>query len=363
MSEDNQSNLTLKLLRIIGSPFESGNGLAVSKDEASELYDLAKINKVGLTYLSALAAQSRLQESGLETEYQQEMKKQRDQEITIKRVAEVFDSTDIPYVVIKSIMPFPALPNDVDVLFLGSNKEYAEAANRLKQSGFKEIREASVPLCVPFYDMRQGLYSNKGEKGPFNVDLYEEISAASHLIYLAKRKLGKHVTETTILGKSVKILQPEVDLLVIITHSIIEVQLYTLLIHYATLHYLARLDSPGIDRLISLAKENNITFALKVHFSLAINLEKLARRAVPEKLKGIQAKLGVEQKEAMISRKRDFRLPHHYSLLTIARVLLGKTKEKEFSHSSVRQAISMLNPKEFGRIVRALSVRRSRTIY
>ena len=51
------SNLTLKLLRTIGSPLISNKQPFVNGIESSELYDLAVKNKISLLYLEALKQQ------------------------------------------------------------------------------------------------------------------------------------------------------------------------------------------------------------------------------------------------------------------------------------------------------------------
>ena len=360
---DGGQTLTARLLQEIGSPFESQKRFTTSSHEAHELYNLARVNKIGLLYLNTLAAESQLYKLGLEAEYQEELRNQYDQQITVKRTARILDSASAPYVVFKSIMPFPAVPNDVDILYLGSPDGYLKAANALSQSGYQEIKEGLVRYCILFHDMRVRPHGDTKGKDAFDVDLYEEVAAASHLIYLAKTKIRDHVTTTKVLDQDVMVFRREIELLGTIAHSIIEAQMYTLLIHYATLYHLAEMNLHETDRLIALAKENNLAFALRTHVSLVIRLEELAHRTIPDKLKRIQYKLGMNQKEARDLQKNHFTTPHHHSLVTIARVLAEKVQEREFARGAVRQTMSMLNPIETRRILRAVTERQRRGAY
>jgi hypothetical protein len=340
--------------------------LSKTKEHYPEImaeYNLAKINKVGLLFLETLASEGELERLSLEAEYEREQEKKRAQEVTISRVAEALNSIGVDYAIFKSIMPFPAVPNDVDVIHLGRRKAYVEAANKLRQSGYKEIETGRVPLCLSFHDGREGLHDDKGGKDPFDVDLYEEVSLASHVIYLTKRKFSQSTVEATVLGKNVRMLEPTVDLIAMIAHSVLEAQLYTLSLHYTTLYHLAKTGLHGANRLMSVAKANNLVFAGKVHLSLTASLEKLARGTLPDVLLGIQSELGNDKGEALALERNGFNLPHHYNVATLVRVLCEKTREREFSSSLIRQGVNMINLKEAFRIANGLILRRRRATY
>lgn len=356
-------NLTLKLLRVLGSPFISDKELPENKDEALELYNYATKNKIGLAYLKSLKEQGKLEEFGLNLKYDEERKKHNEHSITRIRISELFNSYGVNYAIFKSIMPFPATPNDVDIIHFGSDDEYKKAAEIMLQSDYMEVEGQADAEQRMFHDARDGeLSPHPHKKDVYDVDLYQQISA-SYVLYLDKRKLEKYVTEINISRNKFKVLRPEAELVTIIIHSIIPEMLHTLFVYYATLHYFAKMNSEGINKFIGIAKENNVTFSVKAHCSLVAELHNAAHGFIPEKIEGVMAELGDETREKGILLKNNFKMPHKYSLSAVARILLEKRKEEVFRKSAVKQAVSMLNPKLFKWVIYNIIWRRRRETY
>ena len=360
------SNSTIKLLRTIGSPFIScqEQELPESKDEASKLYDYATKNKIGLVYLESLKNHGKSEDFGLKLKYREEQKKHTEQIATAVRISERFNSSSVNYAIFKSIMPFPATPNDVDIIHFGSNAEYEKAVRILPRSEYMEVNDAGLTDTSQrmFHDTRECEHVDPYTKDVFDIDIYQSISA-SYILYLDKRKLEKYVTEMNMSGNKLKVLRPEADLAAIIIHSIIPEQLCTLFVYYATLHHLAKMDSEEINRFIDIAKENNITFPVKAHCSLVAELHKAAHGFVPEKIEEILGELGNERSERKCLLRNNFKMPHRYSLPVVIRTLLKKAKEEEFRRSAVKQAISMLNPKLAKYVISEIILRRRRETY
>ena len=357
-------NLTPRLLKTIGSPFVSEQELPGNKGEALELYAYATKNKIGLLYLEAMKNQGKLEEFQLKSEYEEEQKRHNEQAITARRIAELLNSSGVNYAIFKSIMPFPATPNDVDILHFGSDSEYKRAVEIMLRSNYIEVKgKADAQQCM-FHDIRDGHCPapHPQEKDIYDVDLYQK-AAASYLIYLDKTKLNKYVTEVNLSGTQVKSLEPEAELVAIITHSIIPEQLGTLFGYYATLHYLATMKSEEISRFIDITKENNVTFPVRVHCSLIAQLHQVAHGFVPQEVEEILAGLGDEASERKNLIKNNFNMPHRYSWLTIARTLLEKTKDEEFRRSIPTQMVHMFNPQVMKWVITQIIVRRRRETY
>ena len=356
-------SLTIKLLRTIGSPFTSDQEPPRSGSEALELYNHATKNKIGLFYLKTLRDRDKLEDFGLELKYQAEQKKHNEQSLTASRIAELFNSFGVNYAIFKSIMPFPATPNDVDIIHFGSDGEYEKAVEVMLQSDYMEVKGQADAEQRMFHDARDGeLNPHPHKKDVYDVDLYQKVSA-SYVLYLDKRKLEKYVTEMNRSGNKFKVLKPEAELVTIIIHSIIPEMLHTLFVYYATLYHLDRLKSEDINRFINIAKENNVTFSVKAHCSLVAELHKEAHGFVPEKIEEILVKLGDEKREREISLKNNFKMPHKYSLSTVARILLEKAKEAEFRKSLIKQMGYMLNPKLAKWVISEIILRRRRETY
>jgi len=365
---DNNSSITpsptLKLLRIIGSPFMSELESPQDSNEALELYQHALKDKIGLTYLEALRAQGNLNKFGLEMKYEEEQHKYNTLRLTASRVCHQLNSHGIKYAVFKSIMPFPAVTNDTDILHLGSTDEYHKAVVVLTQAGFTvHNEEEPVPLQVEFHDARDGPHLIIGGKDPYDFDLYKEAST-SHIIYLDRRKLVKYVTDMNVLGEQIKVLKPEAELIAMITHALFPELLYTLLVYYATLYCLRELGSKGISEFIHVARVNNVTYQVKTHCSLTAVLHQEAHGFVPNELKEVLRELGNNPHEVKFLQRNQLKTPYRYSWGAVIRAFLEKVKERKFLMSIIKQtAATISNPKLARRVWRNLIWRKSRETY
>jgi len=354
-------NLTVKLLRTIGSPFALGQELPRNYDEALELYTCATKNKIGLLYLGALKDQEKL-ESSLKSKYREDCRKRDEQMITLNRISKLFNSSNINYVIFKSIMPFLAVPNDVDILHMGSDDEYKKAAEIMLQSGYIEVEAPADSSQRMFHDTRVCEHVDPHKKDVYDVDLYQKV-VASYIVYLDKRKFKRHVIEINMSRNKIKVLRPEAELVALIVHSIIPEQICTLFAYYATLYHLAKMNREEINGFINLAKENNVTFPVRAHFSLVAELHQVAYGFVPEKVEEVLASLGDETNERKNLLRNDFKMPHKYCWLAIIRTLLEKAKEEKFRRSVTQQIVSMLKPKLAKWVISNVIWRRKRETY
>lgn len=353
---------TLRLLRVIGSPFTQSRELPQSRNNALELYNYAVKNKIGLLYLETLNDRGKLKDFGLESTYRDEHKKYQEQLITLRRIAKILNSLSINYAVFKSIMPFPAVPNDVDILCFETDERYKEIVNILLENGYLKTERGSGPHVVMFHDMRNPEHDYIRGKDIYDIDLYKDV-AISHVVYLDKRKLAKYVTEIDVLGEQIKVLKPEAELVASVTHSIIPEQLCTLFVYYATLFYFEKMKSEDVKQLINIAKENNVTFPIRTHCSLVAELHQVVYGFVPQKIEEILTNLGDERRERNSLIKNNFKMPHRYSWATVIRTLLEMMKGGEFRRSMIAQTIYMMNPKFAKYVISQLIWRRERETY
>jgi len=357
-------NPTLKLLQIIDSPFAPAESVKIeSRIEAIKLYEHAKKNKIGLLYLEALRKEEVLEKFGLLSEWQKENRRYNEQLTTVARFSSVLNSLNVEYAVFKSVMPFKMVPNDVDVLFFGSDEEYYKLVEVLPNFGYEKIVDVPSPVEVMFHDLRSQPHEDPKEKDVFDVDLYRE-AGASYMVYLDKRKLRKHITEVYVFEERVKVLKPEADLIALYTHAIIPEFIFTLSLYYITLYYLSKMKKGNLKNLLSISKENHVICPLKYHCSLIAGLHKAAHGFVPEKIKVVLAELGEETNERKNLVKTSFMMPHHYSWSIILRMLLEKAGEDEFRRSMIKQILYMLlNPKLAKWVICNVMRRRRRETY
>ena len=298
-------NPTLRLLRIIGSPFVSEQKAGIDKAEALILYNYARKNKIELLYLEALKNGGKLEECQLGGAYEEAVKKHNQQLMTARRVSSVLNSSGISYAIFKSIMPFPATPNDVDMLCFGSKSEYQKAIDIMLRSNYLAVDGKADAQQSMFHDLRDSYHPNPhpADTDVYDVDLYYKASA-SYLIYLDKLKLAKHVTEVKMSGDSIKTLKPTADLVAIITHSIIPEQLFTLFAYYATLYHLSGISELEITEFLKLSEENHVIIPVRAHCSLMGELHRAAHEIVPDKLQEILNKLGIQLSRLFLGRHR-----------------------------------------------------------
>src|ERR1035441_1537447 len=118
------------LIDLLGSPFADKPPRRFSDEELLEVYDLAFPNRVALLYLSLHRRE--IWDSRLEEKYQALKAREQMTLGVIARVAKVLNEwRPDQYVVFKSIKPYPATPNDTDVICLADPLGYEEMYQHL----------------------------------------------------------------------------------------------------------------------------------------------------------------------------------------------------------------------------------------
>lgn len=358
-------NMAPRILRILGSPFVGAceSELPTNKDEAKHLLDYASMNKIALFYLETLRRFNFLEKLGLESDYERELIRHDEQKSTLVRVAELFNRHSVNYAVFKSIMPYPATPNDVDILHLGSEQEFHETAYIMVESGYEPIEDVSSPAEFEVHDARVCHHAGSHKKDVYDIDLYRR-PAASHISYLNRKKLASYVSGTEILGVQVKTLSPEAELVAIVTHAVPIEQLCTLHVYYASLYHLSEMNSMQLIRVVKIAKDNNVTVPLKAHFSIVSKLHYCAHGFVPEQVNEILGQLGGNNKrEAGKFIRSNMCMPYRYSFATVITSLVERSRDSEFLAGAIRQLLGMLNPRFAWYVLSQVMWRRARDTY
>lgn len=361
-TESKSLNLTIKLIRVIGSPFNPDRILPDNAEEALELFYYAKKNKIALLYLESLRERGKLEDLGLDSNYKSEKMKHDEQLFTACRISEVLNSNYIDYAIFKSLMPFPATPNDVDIIHFGSDKEFEFASRAILNSNYIEVEGYADAEQRMFHDRRVCDHLVKAKKDIYDVDLYHKISA-SYVQYLNKAMLKKHVIIKEINGVPIKVIRPEAELIAIIIHSIIPEMLCTLLVYYATLYYIKDIGTRKNDNFIDIARENKVCFSIRAHFSLVAEIHKTVHGVIPIELREIIDRIGPDDYEKMKLIKNEYAMPYKYSLYTISKVFLEKSGEAGFRKSVLKQMIHMLNPRLCKWVIYNILWRRQRETY
>lgn len=358
--------LTRRLLKIIGSPFcgSEERDLPDDVDDAKALYALAMKNKIGLLFLTTLNERGELEKYSLVDEYICEMKKHNDQITTLCRVSYLFNIHNVKYAIFKSHMPFPATPNDIDVIHFGSEDEFLKVCSLMLASDYQEVIGTADTQQRMFHDTVIGgiLAPHPKQKDVFDIDIYQKVSA-SHLIYLDKAILEKYVLNADLEENQVKVLSSEAELMAIIIHSIFPELLCTAFVYYSTLYYVDKMDDEGILRFVGVIKENFVKKATRAHFSIVAELHNETHGFVPSKIDRICTLLGGRDNEIKSLVRNDFKFPHKYSVDCFLRVTAEKCHDNEFRQSIPTQIVFSLNPKNLKWIVYNLIWRYQRETY
>lgn len=336
-----EMNPTLELLRQIRSPFETDKILEDPK-ESKIIYQYAFKNRVGLLYLLSLKKTGCLDE--LTAEYEKLDFRARETLATTGRAGEVLNRSGIDYVIFKTIRPYAATPNDVDILCLDGESGYKKAINALYKAGYLTF-DNGAPMQILFSDPRgRGIATWDKKGGIYYVDLYKA-PATDFFVYLDPGKLKDHIIFTNLNGYPIKILRPEVELAAILMHSVFPETTFALEIFYTICFSLAYFTVEQIDRLVDFAEASHLTFPIRVCLSLSTFLHSQAFGYVPKVMSQTLSRVGGRyQREIDSFNAKGMKTP--YKLLTTSFFLsfIKKLREPSSLKSLGIQGVHMLNP-------------------
>jgi hypothetical protein len=321
--------LTIDFLRLLGSPFATKLSIHVGKTEINNLCQYALKNRMLFFFLDRLLNENVEEITFL---HRMEYPKYERAYDAISETSCILTNRKIEHAVIKTIRPYSSTTVDIDILIFGSTSEYKKAILSLLNSKYLILGQGShsTTLQHPTVDIK--------------VDIYNEI-AVSHIIYMDKQKLSTfHVTNELPNGSSVEMLAPEADLAIVVAHSIIKEQTYTLAEFYTFINYLQKIN---MEKFIKLVRECRITIPVQCHATITAKLHEKAFGIIPSPLQTILKDLQKTSLEEMRLVKSNFKMPHKYHPFTVIRSLFEISKEEKSRRSLVFQLVQMLRPSFF----------------
>lgn len=316
---------TIRLLRCVGSPFVSGT-TPPSPDAVAPLYRRAKNNRMLLLYLSALHRAEML--GAYAREYAALYAESLGTYDAMSRLSAILHRAGIAHTLFKTIRPYRSTTVDLDVIILDPG-QYRASIRTMHDAGYATLGDG--PNSTTVQDPVIGI----------GIDLYHEV-AVSHIIYLDKRKLRRHVVDNPLPNrKTARSLAPPADLLALIAHATVKEHMYTVSEYYSTVHFLAQMRADDVRDFIAITRDYGLVSSVQVHLGLTARLHRAAHGSIPDGLRRIVAALGVNPLEL----QRLHETPHKFHPLTVVRVLLEKVRrEAKTRRSLVTQFTSMLNP-------------------
>lgn len=335
-------NLTVKLLRCVGSPFMT-SFVSSELEESQELFEYAFKNKMALLYLDALKKKGILHK--LAPEYKKQSKRCRETLITAAKIAKLLEGVGAGYVVYKTLRSFPSTPNDVDVIIFGTTEDFKAVLDVIRGAQYIELEPMKWNTQTLFADPRgAGIVHVDKRGGSYYVDIYKE-AGTDYFIYMDKHKLTNHVVENKVLnGEIIKTLRPEVELATICMHTVFPEKAFPLELFYTITYAVFAFDDERIERLLAFANENHVQIALNVCLSLTASLHQKAFNTTPEKLARLCNRIGHLNSDIKRMEKYFLEMPYRISTKTFWLVFFEKLLEPKALRSLFIQLIHMLNP-------------------
>lgn len=343
------------LFQLLGSPFSDRPLATLSDAELLGVYELAFKDRVALLYLSLHRREG--WDAQLEERYQALKHREEMTLEVIAALAKVVNAWNPDqYIIFKSIKPYPATPNDTDLICMADAEGYEQMYQHILSSGYTFHEWAPQQRTV--YDPRGIGKIGKGKKGgTYYIDLYTEIST-DYFCYLNKRRLRPHILTREIHGVPVKLLRPEPELAVVMFHSIFPERTFQLEHFYLPLHTLAK---PGfdLDLLIRFSREAGIAYAVKTQAGMIARLHQEHFGSVPEPVRYLLEKLGGNTRETERFTAQGLKTPYMFSPRTFWTAFALKATEWHSFRSLMWQGVKMLNPTFFKDVMRSIRLRLS----
>jgi hypothetical protein len=343
------------LFSLLGSPFSDKPRAKLSDQELLNVYDIAFKDRVALLYLSLHRRPD--WDPQLEEKYQ--VLKSRE-EMTLQVISTLAETLNKwnpnEYVIFKSIKPYPATPNDTDMICLSDARGYEEMYEHVLKSGYTFHEWAPQQRSV--YDARGKGKIGKGKKGgTYYIDLYSEIST-DYFSYMNKHRLREHVVTREIHGVPVKLLRPEPELAIVMFHSVFPERTFQLEHFFVPLHTLAKPEF-SLDLFLKFSKEAGVSYAVRAQASMIAWLHQKHFGSVPKPIQEIIDRLGANEREVSIFARREGQTPYMFSPRTFWTAFAYKTLEWHSFKSLMWQGSKMLNPKFFMDVMRSIKLRMS----
>jgi len=329
MSYDKEPSKSSLLVKHIGIPGVSNSDISqLNIKNVPSFLQKAKQNKIPLLFLRTVAPLLDglpLQSTLLRYEEQY----QRTLDLT-KFAATVLENSETCYTLFKTVKPFPYVPSDIDVLLL-SNDDLENVISALKGEGCIVLDRDSYGATMFSQTHR------------ICIDLTTQV-AVSGIIYVNKELLFDHVSELDVCGTMVRTLEPPVELLTVVAHSIFKEQMYTLSDYYSIVMLTQHWEEAS-----KLAEKLHLKHALETALRMTQTITVNAfgpLNPLTERFKT----LGITSASA--SSCKDIELPKKYELAPIIVEFLKKFATDRLALNSLSSATrSLCSPEFYRRIV------------
>lgn len=333
-----------QLFEIIGSPFSTSPRQARCDAELLAAYTVAYPNRVALLYLWLHRRPG--WDPLLEKYYQDLWKRYENSLGVIADIARVLNEWNREhYVIFKSIKPYPASPNDTDLICLAG------------KAGFERMYQHVLSKGYEFRGWAPQQNTVSAPDGRGKIDLYSEIST-DYFSYMDKKKLLPYIVEREINGVPVRLLRTEPETAIVMFHSIFPERTFQLEHFYLPLYALAARDF-DLDLFLRYGRESGASFAIKTQMSIVARLHEKHFGFVPAPVASVLNALGRNKAEVRCFEGYNLQAPYLFSPKTFWTAFGLKLFEWHSLKSLFVQGFKMLNPHFFWDVVCSLRKRLS----
>jgi hypothetical protein len=344
---------TADLIKLIGTPFASGNSRARSDEILVQIYEKAFCDRVAPLYLHKFKYEGWSDE--LEERFYLVQKRE---EMTLKILADLSANLNEwdknGYIIFKSIKPYPAIPNDTDVLIFGGKKEFNFALEYLYNLGY--VFHEWAPMQTTLYDPRGKGKIGKGKKGgTYYIDVYSDIST-DYFMYVDKRSLIPYVHTIELNGIQVKTIRKEVDLAIILFHNIFPERTFQLEHFYMPLYHLKEQDF-DLNTFIEFAERQKLEYAVSTNLTIVEFLHNKIFSFAPDRIRRLLDHWGRNECELERFKHIGKETPYLFSPKIFWATFLHKICDNAALKSLFVQGLHMLNPVFFADVAKSLKNR------
>ncbi len=343
---------TYELIKIIGSPFVKEKTVTDEKT-LEKIYDQAFSDRVALLYLEMHRKEG--WSSFLEEKYQALKERRLKTLNVITDLGTTLNHLGVDdYAIFKSLKPYPATPNDTDVIIFGGKNEFKEAVEWLYDDNyeFHEWAPMQTTLIHPDGIGKTG----KGKKGgTWYIDMYSDIST-DYFLYIDKRSLIPYVETRKVNDIEIQNVRKEVELAIILFHNVFPERTFQLEHFYMPLYHLSE-DDFDINVMLEFTEKQKLTRALATNLTLVDYIHKKVFGFSPPVIANILERTGRNIPELERFIKKGETTPFMISPKTFWLTFIDKIFDGAALKSLFVQGLHMLNPIFFFDVMRSLKNR------
>jgi len=335
---------TGRLLRSVGYPDGTGDVTSPEPVESSDLYSLARRNKIGSLYVRVLHDEGYL--SDLTSEWEDRRSYQERQASALERAAERMPP-DAEYALVKSSYDVPVDSKDLD--FIVFSPDLDELEEHFRAEGY-ESRGRS-PSSFDVLDPETNI----------QLDVQDSFSL-QRVVYFDRSTIRARIEDREWGGVTVPCVSRPDDLAIIVIHSITE-QLFLLKEFYAAVVMLQGFSDREFRVFLDAVEENSIGPACSAFFTVVRELSREAFGREPPHVDEILSRYSESEAERSALRESGFETPHRYTGRTGVRTVANKLRSPSFSRSLLGQVPRMLFPPTAFHVISQIILRRTRNDY